>query len=193
MRPIETMEDNGEFTAVLKRMVDEHAPMLHALERGLRECKTKPVVGEHIQLDSFLDNMLHSRISRRVIAEQHICLDLKREGYIGIVCTELEIKGALDFAVERTKQVCYQTYGRSPEVVLEGDVRAVAPYVTAHLDYMLFELLKNACRAAVENHMRRGLGGKVPKVRVTVCEAADEVTIRFSDQGGGIPEWLMGP
>ena len=66
--------------------------MLDALASGLRECSSKPIVGEQLkvcldvfwrstfgqqpleQLDGFLDNMLRSRISRRVIAEQHINL-----------------------------------------------------------------------------------------------------------------------
>ena len=35
------------------------------------------------QLDAFLENMLRSRISRRVMAEQHINLTNQRPGYIG--------------------------------------------------------------------------------------------------------------
>lgn len=36
-----------------------------------------------LQLDGFLENMLRSRISRRVMAEQHINLASQRPGYIG--------------------------------------------------------------------------------------------------------------
>ena len=54
------------------------APMLDALAAGLRECSSKPFVGAKLQLDAFLDNMLRSRISRRVIAEQHIHLANRR-------------------------------------------------------------------------------------------------------------------
>lgn len=56
------------------------APMLDALAAGLRECSSKPFVGEKLQLDAFLDAMLRSRISRRVIAEQHLHLDNRRQG-----------------------------------------------------------------------------------------------------------------
>ena len=52
--------------------------MLDALAAGLRECSRKPFTGERLQLDRFLDNMLRSRISRRVIAEQHIHLNTRR-------------------------------------------------------------------------------------------------------------------
>lgn len=54
--------------------------MLDALAAGLRECRSKPFTGERLHLDGFLDNMLRSRISRRVIAEQHIHLNTRRWG-----------------------------------------------------------------------------------------------------------------
>lgn len=48
--------------------------MLDALASGLRECSSKPLVGGQLRMDAFLDSMLRSRISRRVIAEQHLNL-----------------------------------------------------------------------------------------------------------------------
>ena len=54
------------------------APMLDALAAGLRECNSKPFVGPKLQLNGFLENMLTSRISRRVLAEQHINLHHRR-------------------------------------------------------------------------------------------------------------------
>ena len=35
--------------------------MLDALAAGLRECRSKPTVGDKLQLDAFLDGMLRSR------------------------------------------------------------------------------------------------------------------------------------
>ena len=52
--------------------------MLDALAAGLRECNSKPFVGAKLELNSFLENMLTSRISRRVLAEQHINLHNRR-------------------------------------------------------------------------------------------------------------------
>ena len=52
--------------------------MLDALAAGLRECNSKPFVGAKLQLNGFLENMLTSRISRRVLAEQHINLHNRR-------------------------------------------------------------------------------------------------------------------
>jgi hypothetical protein len=44
-------------------------------------------------------------------------------------------------------QVCSETYGLAPEVVVSGDMSARVPYLTSHLDYMVYELLKNSMRA----------------------------------------------
>lgn len=44
-------------------------------------------------------------------------------------------------------QVCSETYGLAPEVVVSGDRSARVPYLTSHLDYMVYELLKNSMRA----------------------------------------------
>lgn len=79
--------------------------MLDALAQGLRECRGKPVVGAQLQLDPFLDAMLRSRISRRVLAEHHINLASARPGFVGVVCRDLSLRDAAVFAAQRCKQV----------------------------------------------------------------------------------------
>ena len=43
-------------------------------------------------------------------------------------------------------QVSTETYGRAAEVEVTGDIQCIMPYIPSHLDYMLYELLKNAHR-----------------------------------------------
>eukprot|EP00951_Prasinocladus_malaysianus_P007967 scaffold57375_cov31-Prasinocladus_malaysianus.AAC.1 len=121
--------------------------MLDSLAHGLRECASKPIIGPRLQLDNFLDNMLRSRISRRVLAEQHIHLENSNAKAIGIISTELSLYEAVHYAAQRTRQVCNETYGRSPDIIVSGDVRAVMPYIPMHIDYMLYELMKNSSRS----------------------------------------------
>ncbi|KAK9845511.1 hypothetical protein WJX81_008336 [Elliptochloris bilobata] len=186
--PACTPEDNARLTDILQRLVDEHAPMLDALASGLRESSSKPFVGPKLpNLDAFFDSMLRSRISRRVIAEQHIHLAQRRPGFIGVIATDFSLREAVDHAAQRTRQVCTETYGFSAEVVCTGNLRASIPYIPIHIDYMLFELLKNAMRAVVEAHRGRR-GQPPPPVVVRICDAPSSVTLRISDQGGGIPE-----
>ncbi|QDZ22725.1 pyruvate dehydrogenase kinase [Chloropicon primus] len=186
-------ESNADFTVLLKRLVDEHGPMVEALAAGLRECKSKPFIGDQLKLDSFLNSMLTSRISRRILAEQHVALQQKRQNFVGIVCTQLDLHEAVDFAYRKAQQACVETYGTSPEVRVIGDQGedAIISYIPAHLDYMLFELMKNALRATVENSILSGGGKgsrrkKMPSVTVKICKGRCAVTIKISDQGGGI-------
>lgn len=91
-----------------------------------------------------------------------------------------------------------ETFGMAPEVLVSGDTSLKVPYIPAHLDYMLYELLKNAARAVVEHHRGkegflqsaspRGTFGpyRLPTVHVRICGGANDVTLRISDQGGGI-------
>ncbi|PSC73841.1 pyruvate dehydrogenase kinase [Micractinium conductrix] len=196
LAPVTSMQQNEVFVGLLRRLVDEHSPMLDALAQGMREVRSKPVVGEQLQLDAFLENMLRSRISRRVMAEQHINLTNQRPGYIGIICTQLHLADAVDFAASRCKQAFVEHYGVAPEVFVSGDTSLTIPYIPAHLDYMLYELLKNSARATVERHLGRGRSSlsdplrraKLPPIHVRLCSGDQDVTVRLSDQGGGIPQ-----
>nr|AAV41811.1 pyruvate dehydrogenase kinase-like protein [Chlamydomonas incerta] len=206
---IKTLEDNQDFCQLLRQHLDSHAPMLDSLATGLRECKSKELVGSCLHMDSFFDSMLRSRISRRVIAEQHLHINNKRPAFIGIICTDLDVHDSIDFAVQKTKQVCMETYGTAPDVVVSGDPHVTIPYIPAHLDYMLYELLKNAMRAVVEQGRAQqaarqaqagGAGNpafscpppKLPPVHVRVCPGVNgTLTIRISDQGGGVAEELI--
>lgn len=49
---------------------------------------------------------------------------------------------------------------------------------------MLFEILKNSLRAVVETH---GVDSDdYPPIKVIVAEGQDDITIKISDEGGGI-------
>ncbi|GIL47842.1 hypothetical protein Vafri_4491 [Volvox africanus] len=213
---VRTLDENQDFSQLLRQHLDQHAPMLDSLATGLRECKDKVLVGPCLQMDSFFDSMLRSRISRRVIAEQHLHIGNKRPGYIGVICTDLDVHESISFAVQKTKQVCMETYGMAPDVVVSGEPKASIPYIPAHLDYMLYELLKNAMRAVVESrssaipgrrngsppqqhyhHYVSGAAGnywapKLPPLHIRVCDGtAGALTIKISDQGGGIADDLI--
>lgn len=76
-------------------------------------------------------------------------------------------------------QVCTETYGICTDVKVTGDVNSTMQYIPTHLDYMLYELLKNAMRAVVEHHPRRSA---LPPVVIRVCNGGGTVTLRISDQ-----------
>ncbi|RMZ55502.1 hypothetical protein APUTEX25_000085, partial [Auxenochlorella protothecoides] len=193
--PVTSLAQNEEFTALLKRLVDDHAPMLDYLATGLREVRSRPLVGERLHLDPFLENMLRSRISRRTLAEQHMYLNQGRPGYVGVICTNMSVAEGVDFAGQRCRQVCNETYGLAPDVVITGDKRLTIPYVPSHFDYMVYEVLKNSSRAVVERHLQQSahsaLERRLPAIHARICSGEGQVTLRVSDEGGGIPQPLV--
>lgn len=51
---------------------------------------------------------------------------------------------------------------------------------------MLFELLKNSLRAVVERYGTES-DESFPPIKVIVVEGKEDITIKVSDEGGGIP------
>jgi len=59
-----------------------------------------------------------------------------------------------------------------------------------HLDYALYELLKNAMRAVVEHY---GSAASMPAVNVHIAGSAEQITLRISDQASQLGSPLPGP
>ena len=59
-------------------------------------------------------------------------------------------------------------------------------YVPGHLSHIVFELLKNSLRAVVERY-GPDKEDSYPPIKVIVVEGKEDITIKISDEGGGIP------
>ena len=147
-----------------------------------------------LDVQSFLDRFYMSRIGIRMLIGQHAALlhstlnpSSTPEEYVGVICTKTVLrKIALD-AAENAKMVCQDNYGLfgGPEIRLVGNDDVEFMYVPSHLHHMLFELLKNSLRAVVE---RFGVDAdSYPDIKVVVAEGNEDITIKISDEGGGIP------
>jgi len=81
--------------------------------------------------------------------------------------------------------LCREHLGQAPQVVIQEQEPGTFTYVPMHLAYMLTEVLKNACRAVVERHAD-GFDDQLPPVYCQIVHGYEDVTIRISDEGGGI-------
>ncbi|KAI2510087.1 Mitochondrial branched-chain alpha-ketoacid dehydrogenase kinase [Fragilaria crotonensis] len=73
---------------------------------------------------------------------------------------------------------------------MSGRLEQTFPYIPTHLHYILLELLKNSMRATVDWH---GIDGDFPPIKVVIADGDDneDVIIKVSDEGGGIPRSNM--
>ncbi|KAF8928303.1 hypothetical protein BGZ52_003474 [Haplosporangium bisporale] len=163
---IKTLEENDRFCEMVKALLNDHLVVIPQLALGIMEC-SKHIPAQ--QVDQFMNKMLRSRISRRVLAEQHISLTsnynspnhmMTDRGFIGIIYTHCKPRDI----IERTARLASETY---------------------HIEYILYELLKNSMRYVMLNG-KRSEAGELPPIQITVCEGTHDIVFRVSDKGGGI-------
>jgi len=156
---------------------------------------------------SFLDRFYMSRIGIRVLAGQYLALrqqhiysdtDDPNNDYLGIICKRTSPHQIVLHAAEDASWMCQRHFGEAPEVVVSGNVDLTFPYIPTHLHYILLELLKNAMRATMEKHFvsdddeYTGIDD-VPPINVVIADSLEneDVVIKISDEGGGIPRSNM--
>ncbi|KAI1000848.1 hypothetical protein K3495_g7348 [Podosphaera aphanis] len=190
---VETLQDNTRLCEKIKETLDEHLSVIPKLAMGMLECQDlmKPE-----EIDKFMNTILRSRISRRVIAKQHLSLtrtfcigdhasSLKNE-CVGEVFLKCNANTVISRCVSAISNMCSASYGPSitlPQVRINGHLTAQFPYILSHLEYIVGELLRNSIQATVETHK---FTAEPPPIEFTICESSHHIIIRVSDRGGGI-------
>jgi pyruvate dehydrogenase kinase 2/3/4 len=196
---ITNLSQNEQFCGLLTELLDEHLAVIPKLVVGAIECSLAECVDPD-RLDSFMSSMLCSRISRRVIAEQHLSLtrtfiagknDVSRDpNYIGEVFLQCSANEAVQRCARHATSLIQELYPKEemPKVEIEGHIDATFPYIKSHLDYIIGELLRNSIEATVVAYTKnRKMFKGPPPIVVSISNTPQNVFIRISDQGGGIP------
>lgn len=189
---IKDPSDEKEFTQMIKAVKVRHNNVVPMMALGVQQLKKgmdpKMMVYEDLdEIHQFLDRFYMSRIGIRMLIGQHVELHNPNPpphcvGYIHTKMSPLEVARN---ASEDARVICMREYGSAPEVNIYGDPNFTFPYVPTHLHLMVFELVKNSLRAVQERFMD---SDKVaPPVRIIVADGIEDVTIKVSDEGGGIP------
>ncbi|KIK62453.1 hypothetical protein GYMLUDRAFT_41901 [Collybiopsis luxurians FD-317 M1] len=193
--PPEVRDYNSRFTKMLEIIKTRHDPTVTTVAQGVLEWK-RSQRARNIGLDmqQWLDRFYLSRIGIRFLIGQHIALNTQEPhpDYVGIICTNANVHDIIEEAIENARFVCEEHYAlfSSPPVQLICPKNLTFPYVPGHLSHIIFELLKNSLRAVVERH---GVGAdKFPPIKVIVVEGTEDITIKISDEGGGIARSAMG-
>ena len=190
--PAELADYNRKFSKTLETIKRRHDSVVPTVAAGINEYKRKR---QRMQIDSsiqaFLDRFYMSRIGIRMLIGQHIALTAQQHtrhpNYVGIICTKTNVKELAEEAIENARFVCEDHYGlfEAPKIQLFCPSSINFMYVPGHLSHMLFETLKNSLRAVVERHGAEK--EEFPVTKVIVAEGKEDITIKVSDEGGGIP------
>lgn len=196
VKRIDNLEQNEEFCAVISSILDDHIFNLSHLMMGALEVAIVESLPQD-QLDNFMSTMLRSRISRRVIVEEHLSLsnnynkkpyDKKPPHFLGEIfhdCNAAEQLNVVTEMVKASMKASYPEIERMPDLEIEGDLNTHFPFMVPHLQYMFHEILRNSFEATIKTHSTK-TSKILPPVKVTVVDLKKEVLFRISDQGGGI-------
>ena len=193
-------DDQGEesFSQTLRTVLQDHNSVVETMARGALEVKSRPDIDNAARttIDSVLSRFYMARIGLRFLIEHHIQSRVPHEGFAGIIQSQCSPIECVERAASEATMICTHHLGEAPEFDLlqvqrdgtrkrRGDPGSdiTFTYVPGHLIYMLTEVIKNAARATVETH-----GGKkmLPPIRIIIVDGSTDVTIRISDEGGGI-------
>ena len=201
--PVRDAADEQAFTSLLRSIYARHANVVPVMAMGVAELKAElnaaaaanrrgfaaSVTRAEVdmpEIHSFLDGFYLSRIGIRILIGQHIALhEPPRPDYIGLVCTRCSPVRVARDAIDDARAMCAREYGSAPAVDVYGDPAFTFAYVPSHLHHMLFELVKNSLRAVTDRFEESD--ADPPPVRLVVAEGDEDVTLKVSDEGGGIP------
>lgn len=203
---ITTLEENERFCQLLDHLLNEHLSVIPQLVMGaIENCLTDSIDPD--RMDQFIFKVLCSRISRRVIAEQHLALTQNlRDGaseidektsdpnYIGEVFLQCSARESVLECAELAKSVIQQTYPDAvmPDIEIEGqNVDTKFPYIKSHLNYIIGEILRNSIEATVLTHSPPKFHHKPPPILISISSTPQNIMFRISDQGGGIPTDIL--
>jgi hypothetical protein len=115
--------------------------------------------------------------------------DPKSADFVGEIFLRCNAKEVVERCAKITRELIQKTHGGAcqlPEVKIQGHLDATFPYILSHLEYIIGELLRNSIQAVMEQADMKE-SSSVPPIEVLICETAQHVILRISDQGGGIP------
>ncbi|XP_042052154.1 pyruvate dehydrogenase (acetyl-transferring) kinase, mitochondrial-like [Salvia splendens] len=193
VRSIPEIKDNSyelDFTQMIKMVKVRHNNVVPMMALGVQQLKkdlNRKIGDEGLdEIHQFLDRFYMSRIGIRMLIGQHVALHDPDPppDCVGYIHTKMSPVEVARNASEDARAICLREYGSAPDINIYGDPKFTFPYVPTHLHLMVFELVKNSLRAVQEQYMD---SDKVaPPVRIIVADGLEDVTIKVSDEGGGI-------
>jgi pyruvate dehydrogenase kinase 2/3/4 len=198
MKEINSMEREKSFTELLSSVMRRHNDVVPMIASGVLELKNELAeqnkkgaidlnrIAHLPEIHQFLDGFYMSRIGIRMLIGQHVALhEPAKKDYVGLICTKTRVLDVVKDAIDDARALCARQYGDAPEVEIFGDENLTFAYVPGHIHHVVFELVKNSLRAVADRYKDSDV--PAPAIRVVLAEGSEDVCIKISDEGGGIP------
>lgn len=199
---INSLTDNEELMRTGHRLLQKHTRVVTNIITALREIMKQPHKPEDdILLNDLVKSLVISRLSRRVLVQQHALLteawrshqtsSAMRSNAIGEVvldCRVIEFLRIVEASAKKNLSAVFGVDPKSmPKIIIEGspeDLETTFPYIWTHFEFVLGELIYNSLEACLRTKTDE-------PIVVTVSATKDSVLVRVSDRGGGIPQDQM--
>ncbi|KAG0319592.1 hypothetical protein BGZ99_005003 [Dissophora globulifera] len=150
-------------------------------------------------IQTFFNRFYTINLGTRLLIGEHLALHDRGLNLVRRV-NPLEISKT---AIRDAQKVCASHYGQAaPSVLIHTPNPDISTtYVEEFLHRNIYELLKNAMRATCDTHLQDGspvaLGlspassgitskSKLPPIKLVLVDGGEDVTIKISDEGGGM-------
>eukprot|EP00041_Stephanoeca_diplocostata_P023824 m.593422 g.593422 ORF g.593422 m.593422 type:complete len:421 (-) comp22393_c0_seq12:510-1772(-) len=213
--PEEADDFAARVTQSASGMLNRHEPTVMSIAVGMQRLWMEGHIKDVAGTQNFLDRFFMARIGIRFLLSQHLSAfknQISSEGsaastpstttaaagtrdaanpsrrWVGSIDRATDVADIADNAAHNAKMLCYEKYSAAPDVIIKtvGKNRDIT-YIPSHLYHIVFELLKNSCRAVTELYDDTTTID-LPPVEVLIVKGDTDLTIRISDQGGGIPK-----
>ena len=206
--PPTTDEEETAFTNILQSIVIDGKSIPMTISQGISswlESNKEEVSKASLQeMENALYRFFTARVGLRFLMNHHILSDphrkpegllshlqLSSSNSLGCIQTDCDPVKEIRSVIENVTKQTNDCYGVCPKIELI-DSRATNEgftYAPHHLQYMVAELLKNACRATVGRYS--GSDDAMPPVQVVVVQGSEDVSIKVADNGGGATRSTM--
>ncbi|CAF4876058.1 unnamed protein product [Rotaria magnacalcarata] len=202
---IRTDQDEEKFFNFVNMFMLQNNDIIGQLSIGCREAQKN--FKSYKIMKEFLDNVLQSRLSMRLLSDHYLELhkqlrnNISNKSWCGAICLDFLPAKIVQQCLDDVSSICFDTYSVVPHVKIENFMTKPIPYFPYVVEYILRELLKNSMRAVVEYN--KALLGNMQNVKRYFEERRDDAlckvlitsdpddehfTIAIQDEGGGIGE-----
>lgn len=175
---ISNFSDAMKLSNVLDDIKKNHKDVAYDISISLQYLKEN-MEKKPFNIDDFLNRFYNSRIGIRTLIGNYTSICNEKNGIVDNECNPYKI---IKKCIDDCKELSMINYAYSPNVSLIGNSEYTFPYISAHLYYIVSELLKNSMTAIIKNSTTDYL--KDP-ITIMISEGEDDIIIKISDKGKG--------